>query len=126
MKFPTDEGYLMKVFLKTGMEDVMSFSEWKERADPQHNLKLCDGWLEMAWEALGDVPTKDTDNDWILDERFETPWVTFEKGVSVMDVWRWFDKKHSKGVHWLMYGVEKPKGKSRKEKKHGTVLPRRR
>ena len=104
MKFPTD-GYLMTVFLRTGLEDVMSFNDWKERADPQHNLKLCDGWIELAWKALGDVPTSDDENgDWVLDEQFETPWVTFEKGTDVMDVWRWFDKKHSKGVHWLMYG----------------------
>lgn len=105
MKFPTD-GYMMAVFLKTGMEDVMSFEEWKRRADPQNNLKLCDGWLELAWEALGDVPTKDDANGdaWILDDDFETPWVKFYKGACVMNVWRWFDEKHSKGVHWLMYG----------------------
>ena len=104
MKFPTD-GYLMTVFLHTGLEDVMSFSEWKERADPQKNLKLCDGWLELAWEALGDVPTSDDETgDWVLDERFETPWVTFEKGSNVIsDVWRWFDAMHSKGLHWLIY-----------------------
>lgn len=106
MKFPTD-GYLMAVFLKTGAEDFMPFSDWVRDADPQKNLKLCDGWLELAWEALGDVPTKDDANGdaWVLDERFETPWVTFEKGVCVMDVWRWFDAKHSIGVKYLMYGV---------------------
>ena len=106
MKFPED-GYLMAVFLKTGCEDFMSFSDWKMQADPQHNLKLCDGWLELAWEALGNVPTHEDENhdSWILDDRFETPWVTFEKGVSVFDVWRWFDKKHSMGVSYLMYGV---------------------
>lgn len=104
MKFPTD-GYMMAVFLKTGMEDVMSFEEWKRRADPQKNLKLCDGWLELAWEALGDVPTKDDANGdaWILDDDFETPWVKFYRGTCVMNVWRWFDEKHSKGVRWLMY-----------------------
>lgn len=104
MKFPED-GYLMAVFLHTGLEDVMSFSEWKERADPQHNLKLCDGWLELAWQSLGDVPTDSSGDHWVIDEEFETPWAKFEKGTCVMDVWRWFDQKHSKGLHWLIYGA---------------------
>lgn len=105
MRFPTD-GYLMAVFLKTAMDDCMSLDQWKKHAKPQKNLPLCDAWLELAWQALGDVPTRDDENGdaWILDERFETPWVTFEKGVCVMDVWHWFDKRHSKGVRWLMYG----------------------
>ena len=105
MKFPTD-GYMMDVFLKTGMEDVMSFDEWKERADPQHNLKLCDGWLELAWRALGDVPVSPDDR---LEEGFDTPWATWEKGCRIEDVWSWFDKKHSIGVKYLMYGAKEEK-----------------
>jgi len=103
MKFPTD-GYLMAVFLKTGSEDFMSFSDWVRDADPQNNLKLCDGWLALAWEALGDVPTDSSGDRWVIDEEFETPWVKFKRGTKVMDVWHWFDDHHSKGVHWLMYG----------------------
>lgn len=105
MKFPNDD-WLFDLYLEGEEDQVMTFDQFKER---YKNIKwpTSDRVLEGAWRALGDVPTKDTDDDWILDERFETPWVTFEKGVSVMDVWRWFDGKHSKGVHWLMYGGDR-------------------
>lgn len=28
----------------------------------------------------------------------------FPKGTHREDIWKWFDKKHSKGVHFLLYG----------------------
>lgn len=106
MKFPTEE-FLYSLYLKDGWDDVMPFDDFKDRySSGSVKWPLADRFLEGAWHALGDVPTRDDENGdaWILDERFETPWVTFEKGVCVMDVWHWFDAKHSKGVHWLMYG----------------------
>ncbi len=108
MKFPTED-FLFSLYLKDGWDDVMSFDDFKNRYSSGVKWPCEDRFIEGAWRALGDVPTKDTDDDWILDERFDTPWVTWEKGVSVMDVWRWFDGKHSKGVHWLIYGKEKQK-----------------
>lgn len=56
--------------------------------------------LEELWDDLTDVPViEDVDMRTVLDE----DWCGFEKGTDVEDIWKLFDKRHSKGVHWLMY-----------------------
>ena len=107
MKFP-DEGFLFGLYLQDNWDDVMPFDDFKDRSR-DCKWPANDRMLEGAWRALGNVPTKDDANHdaWVLYERFETPWITWEKGVCVMDIWRWFDAKHSKGVAYLMYGKEK-------------------
>lgn len=61
---------------------------------------LTDVRLEELWDDLTDVPvTEDADMRTVLDE----DWYGFAKGTDVEDIWRLFDKRHSKGVYWLMY-----------------------
>lgn len=61
---------------------------------------MTDKRLEELWDELTDVPVaEDADMRTVLDEA----WYDFAKGTDVEDIWRLFDKRHSKGVHWLMY-----------------------
>ena len=64
---------------------------------------MADDEVLKCWKDLGDVPVT---NDGKLERGFKTPWkgVSWRKGTDLMDVWRWFDEHHSKGVHWLLYG----------------------
>lgn len=54
-----------------------------------------DAELEAFWAELGNIPQNENDE---IDE----PFYFFEKGTERMDVWQWFDRKHSKGVAFLM------------------------
>lgn len=59
--------------------------------------------LEKLWEELGDVPVElDEDNYTVIDE----DWHIFEKGTETEYIWSWFDEKHSKGVAYLMLGID--------------------
>ena len=61
---------------------------------------MTDKRLEGLCDELTDVPVaEDTDMRTVLDE----DWHGFAKGTDVEDIWRLFDKHHSKGVYWLMY-----------------------
>lgn len=56
--------------------------------------------LEEMWEELGDVPfNENEDSELVLAE----DWRQFPKGTAREDIWRFFDKEHSMGVHWLLY-----------------------
>lgn len=53
--------------------------------------------LEALWEQLADVPANpDT-------EKLEEPYLHFPVGTDKEDIWRWFDKRHSQGVAYLLY-----------------------
>lgn len=59
-----------------------------------------DKYLERLWDSLEDVPViEDPDMRTVID----CEWNGFCKGTDVEDIWMWFDQRHSKGVHWLMY-----------------------
>lgn len=53
--------------------------------------------LEQLWDTLTDIPI-DPDT-----EQIDTDWHIFTKGTDRIDIWRWFDERHTKGVHWLLY-----------------------
>lgn len=52
--------------------------------------------LEAKWDEFGDIPI-DSDNC------IEIDWWIFEKGTEREYIWHYFDEKHSKGVHYLLY-----------------------
>lgn len=54
--------------------------------------------LEKLWEAFGDVPMN-PETEVMADD-----FLHFPKGTHREDIWKWFDQKHSKGVHFLLYG----------------------
>lgn len=58
-----------------------------------------DSLLEDVWKTFIDVNIDE-------DENIEQNWFIFPEGTSRDYIWHWFDKRHSKGVYWLIYGIE--------------------
>lgn len=54
--------------------------------------------LEALWNDLEDVPMDPTT------ETIETDFLDFGAGTHREEIWKWFDERHSKGVHYLLYG----------------------
>lgn len=61
-------------------------------------LEERDAELEKLWADLEDLPM-DPDT-----ERIEEPFLDFPAGTEREGIWRFFDKNHSKGVSYLLYG----------------------
>lgn len=57
---------------------------------------LNDAQIESIWDVFGDVSLDE-------DECLENEWFGFPKGTDKIDIWRWFDEHHSKGVYYLLY-----------------------
>lgn len=53
--------------------------------------------LEELWEEFGDIPMNPET------EKIEAPFIGFPAGTDKEDVWHWFDERHSRGVHYLLY-----------------------
>lgn len=53
--------------------------------------------IEELWDEFGDIPMNPET------EKIESSWNGFPAGTDREDVWRWFDKMHPKGVHYLLY-----------------------
>lgn len=60
-----------------------------------------DEYVEFIWEMLEDVPfDEDDDGSLVLGDNF----FTWNAGDITRDeLWHWFDERHSKGVHYLLY-----------------------
>lgn len=61
---------------------------------------LTDAEVEELWKSLDDVPMNPET------ERMEQPFLIFPADTPREDIWHWFDKHHSKGVTYLLYGEE--------------------
>ena len=60
-------------------------------------LRERDALLEELWKQFGDVPMDPST------ETMEAPFLDFPAGTSRVDIWRWFDERHSKGIAYLIY-----------------------
>lgn len=58
--------------------------------------------LEYLWDKFEDIPFSDFDSE----ERLECKFAVFEAETDKEEIWHWFDKRHSKGVHYLLYEYE--------------------
>ena len=71
-----------------------------EVIDCKRGMELSDRLIENLWMIFGDVPTLlDDDLHTVTDEEF----MDWPIGTDIEDIWHWFDKAYSKGVHELMY-----------------------
>lgn len=61
-----------------------------------------DNLLEKLREGLEDIPFYEEDGEQFIEEDY----LKFEEGTSREDIWHWFDERHSKGVHFLLYEYE--------------------
>lgn len=63
-------------------------------------LRERDALLEELWKRFGDVPMDPST------ETMEAPFLDFPAGTSRVDIWRWFDERHSKGIAYLIYNED--------------------
>lgn len=56
--------------------------------------------IENIWDQLEDVPFDEKDDGSLV---LAEPWRQFPAGTDREEIWHWFDRKHSKGVHYLLY-----------------------
>lgn len=63
-------------------------------------LRARDALLEELWKRFGDVPMDPST------ETMEAPFLDFPAGTSRVDIWRWFDERHSKGIAYLIYNED--------------------
>ena len=61
---------------------------------------LTDAEVEELWMSLDDVPMNPET------ERMEQPFLIFPAATPREKIWHWFDKHHSKGIAYLLYGEE--------------------
>ncbi len=69
-------------------------------------LRDRDEVLEELWAQLGDISV-DSKTDCLLES-----FMGWSKGISKEEVWHWFDRRHSKGVGYLLYsdGIDRTEG----------------
>lgn len=60
--------------------------------------------IEKLWADFADVPMNPET------ECMEADFLHFPAGTHREEIWHWFDEKHSKGVHFLLYGPEARSG----------------
>lgn len=75
-----------------------------KRAGPSARARI-DEELEGMWAELADVPFEE---DGRGEPMLESDWGHFPSGTPREDIWRWFDRRHSQGVHALMFPDEHP------------------
>lgn len=71
----------------------------------RHGCKFnaTDREIEKLWKELEDVPVYENENLELCIDKYFQGWY---KGIDLITIWHWFDKKHSKGVGWLMNEYE--------------------
>lgn len=69
---------------------------------PSDLMNKLDHLLEKIWNGLEDIPFYERDGEQYIEEDY----LDFEEGTSREDIWHWFDERHSKGVHFLLYEYE--------------------
>lgn len=72
------------VIIRDGLDEIEPLSDRDEA-------------LEELWEEFGDVPMNPET------EKIEAPFLGFPSGTDKEDIWHWFDERHSRGVHYLLY-----------------------
>lgn len=67
--------------------------------DVDSGSSFTDMELKRLWEMFGNIPVGDNDE---IQEEF----LGFSKGTDRIDIWHWFDERHSKGVAYMVYGED--------------------
>lgn len=65
--------------------------------------EIADLLVEDLWEKFEDVLFVEDENGTLV---LASEWEEFNPGTDRETIWRWFDKQHSNGVHWLLNGKE--------------------
>lgn len=66
----------------------------------ENEVRLTDREVEALWESFKDIPMNPET------ECMEDSFHIWKAGTPREDIWHWFDENHSKGVAYLLYGVD--------------------
>ena len=59
--------------------------------------------LEKLWEEFGDIPVIENESGALeIDEDFHI----WQKGTSQLEIWHWFDERHSRGLAEGLFDYE--------------------
>lgn len=70
----------------------------RDGLDEIPTLKERDEDIENLWHQFEDVPMNPET------ECLEASFLGFPEGTHREEIWHWFDDRHSRGVHFLLYG----------------------
>lgn len=109
MTIKEDAEYIYQFLKKqkgTEWNDIEDMKMFKDKryilpGDTKNDLqKKLDKMLEVLWEELEDVPFYERDGIEYLDDDY----LDFQVETTTKEaIWHWFDERHSKGVHFLLY-----------------------
>ncbi len=80
--------------------DYGDYSTLMDGLEEIDTLRERDKILEDLWAEFGDIPMNPET------ECMEQSFFGFPVGTHREDIWHWFDERHSKGVAYLLYGVD--------------------
>lgn len=86
---------------KLNSENRLTYQEYDtlfEGLDEIETLRDRDELLEDLWEKFGDIPMNEET------ECIEEQFLGWGPGIEREEIWHWFDKRHSKGIAYLLYG----------------------
>lgn len=101
MSYQKDE--TMELVNRLHQENRLSTDEYNTIFDALDEIELLrdrDELLEDLWDRFGDVPMNPET------ECIEGTFLGWGPGIHREEIWHWFDKRYSKGVHYLLYGDE--------------------
>lgn len=81
--------------------DVLSSYDYEALRDGLEEIETLrdrDEALEEMWRQFADIPM-DPKTEYIEEQFFG-----WGPGVSREEIWHWFDRRHSKGIGYLLYG----------------------
>ena len=70
------------------------------------SLEEQDHELEELWSQFEDIPMDP------LTECIEDPFLDWPAGTHREEIWTWFDKRHSRGVYYLLHGLNRTRAKN--------------
>lgn len=65
--------------------------------------EILDLLTEKLWDEFEDVLFVETENGTLV---LHSEWNGFDAGTDRDTIWHWFDKMHSKGINWLLNGID--------------------
>lgn len=94
--FLGEDKFLVRVFLKTGEENMQTHVGWVEELESEISEEKLLQTLDAVWSMLTDIPTDSMtpdDDKFILEDFY-----IWRAGTYVLDIWAWFDKRYPEGL----------------------------
>lgn len=92
----------VEVVNRLNQENRIDYSDYLTIMDGLQEINTLrdrDEELEELWAEFSDVPVNPKT------KCIEAPFMEWGVGISREKIWHWFDRRHSKGVGYLLYGA---------------------